>query len=195
MNVFIGGSIGIKQLDCAVMSELQRFIGNNAEILVGDACGADRLVQAYFAAKGYKSVQVYASGGKVRNNLGGWKVNNIDVPSEICGKAYYMQKDIAMTADCDCGFMIWNGKSKATLANIRRLSAMGKVAHVYLTYKGQMQVISGNKDYIKLLGAKGIAKLLTRDTPIEEIVSYCNDEQDFERIVAEFIKLGDEHKS
>lgn len=37
-----------------------------------------------------------------------------------------------MAADAECGFMLWDGKSKGTLFNIRRLLAAGKPVVVYL---------------------------------------------------------------
>lgn len=194
MKVFIGGSIGIKSLDNTVTNELDKYMRSEYEILIGDAHGVDRLVQKHLFANTYKNVVIYASGGNVRNNIGGWQVEKIEVPSGITGKEFYAYKDTAMSADCDCGFMIWNGKSKGTLANIRRLSDMGKSVQVYLPEKEHMKTVCNYRDYIKLLGAKEIAKILTHNTPIEEIVSYCDTEQDFERIVSEFMKLHDEKK-
>ena len=37
-----------------------------------------------------------------------------------------------MAGDAECGFMLWDGKSKGTLFNIRRLLAAGKPVVVYL---------------------------------------------------------------
>lgn len=189
MKVFIGGSLGIKNLDDVVMDEFQKLINDNAEILVGDALGADTIVQAYFSVCNYENVTVYVSGDNVRENMGDNETKHIEVPSEIHGKEFYMQKDIAMANDCDCGFMLWNGRSKATFENIRRLNSMGKSTRVYLTNEKRLLTVKGKKDYINLLGVKGVAKLLSPDTTIKEAIDYCNEISDFEAVFAEYIHL------
>lgn len=118
MKVFIGGSIGINYLEYAVKDELDKYMSGELEILVGDAYGIDSLVQRYLIEYGYDNVTVYASNGRARNNIGGWKIKAIEVPSGVFGRDFYTYKDIAMTADCDFALMIWNGKSQGTLNNI-----------------------------------------------------------------------------
>ena len=150
MKVFIGGSIGIDYLDYTVTDELDKYIIGELEILVGDAYGVDKLVQKYLEKHGYKNVKVYASNGRARNNIGLWKVQAIEVPSRVYGREFYTYKDYAMSADCDFGFMIWNGKSQGTLANIKRLLNYGKGVNVYLSEKRQMKSVNCYKDYKQL---------------------------------------------
>lgn len=153
MKVFLGGSIGINYLDYTVTNELDKYMQGDLEILIGDAYGIDSLVQKYLAEYGYDNVTVYASNGRARNNISGWKVKAIDVPSYIHGREFYTQKDIAMTNDCDFAFMIWNGKSQGTLANIRRLLDYDKGINVYLSEKRQMKSANDIHDYKRLLEA------------------------------------------
>lgn len=54
-----------------------------------------------------------------------------------------------MSYDCDFGFTIWDGKSKGTLANIRRLAKLGVGINVYLSEKRQMKNINNYNDYKK----------------------------------------------
>lgn len=153
MTVFIGGSIGINYLDYTVKDELDKYMNGELKILVGDAYGIDSLVQKYLNEHGYNNVTIYASNGKARNNIGGWKVENVEVPSGVFGRDFYTYKDVAMTDACDFAFMIWNGKSKGTQNNILRLTNAGKSANVYLSEKRTMKSVNSYKDYKNLLEA------------------------------------------
>ena len=42
------------------------------------------------------------------------------------GRAFHYVKDIQMANDCDQAIMIWDGKSKGTSENIRRIKEMKK---------------------------------------------------------------------
>lgn len=149
MKVFIGGSISIKYLDYEVQNELDKIMQGELEILVGDAYGVDSLIQKYCYKNGYDDVKIYACNGKARNNIGGWNIEAVNVSSNLTGREFYTQKDIEMSAVCDYGFMIWDGKSKGTLANIKRLVMCGKSCKVYLSEKHQTTDINDSKDLIK----------------------------------------------
>lgn len=129
-KVFIGGSIGIKSLDENIVARLNGIINKNLTVLIGDAYGADKEVQQYFASHKYKSVTVYACNNRARNNIGAWNVSSVTVKG-LYGRALYTQKDIAMTNDCDMALMLWDGKSVGTLNNIRRLRSLNKRCIVY----------------------------------------------------------------
>ena len=49
-KVFIGGSISINTLDENVIARLNGIINKNLTVLIGDAYGADKEVQQYFAS-------------------------------------------------------------------------------------------------------------------------------------------------
>lgn len=150
MKVFIGGSIGINYLDRAVKDELDKHMNGELEILIGDAYGIDSLVQKYLNEQDYVNVTIYASNGRVRNNIGGWRIKSIKVPSGVYGRDFYTYKDVAMTAACDFALMVWNGKSQGTLNNILRLINNNKGVNVYLSEKRQMKSVNCYEDYKKL---------------------------------------------
>ena len=150
MKVFIGGSIGSKYLDYTVKNELDKYMNSKFEILIGDAYGVDCLVQRYLNEHGYGNVTVYASNGRARNNVGGWKVECVDVPSGVYGRDFYTYKDVAMTNACDFALMVWNGKSQGTRNNILRLIHAGKSVTVYLSEKRELKSVNCYIDYKKL---------------------------------------------
>lgn len=45
-NVFIAGSITIKQLDRKVRERIENIVASKFDVLVGDADGADKAIQA-----------------------------------------------------------------------------------------------------------------------------------------------------
>lgn len=132
MKVFVAGPRAVSSLNKSITDVLSRIIEKQLIVLLGDAAGVDRLVQKYFAEVHYPNVFVYASDGKVRNNVGGWPVHKVEVPVNTKGFSFYAQKDIQMAKDADNGFMIWNGESKGTLNNIINLVAQNKKAMIYL---------------------------------------------------------------
>jgi hypothetical protein len=129
--VFIGGSRRLSRLNAVIRGRLDNIIERNHAVLIGDANGGDRVVQAYLAERGYRSVTVYCTKGDCRNNVGQWPIRSVAATDQR-GFDYYALKDAAMAVDAECGFMLWDGKSKGTLFNIRRLLAAGKPVVVYL---------------------------------------------------------------
>ena len=128
MKIFISGSKSISKLPDLAIVFIDQFIENNDEILVGDCYGIDAVVQKYLESKGFSNVTVYCSGITPRNNF----VTNAKVRScaenakGLSGNAFHYVKDIQMANDCDQALMIWDGKSKGTAENIRRMKEMGK---------------------------------------------------------------------
>ena len=132
-TVFISGSLSVTELSDFAKAHIRGVVTSRMNVLIGDAYGADKAVQQELYKKyDYPFVTVYASNGKARNNVGNRTVKTVDVQSGIYGRAYYEQKDIAMSRDCDFGFMLWDGKSIGTLNNIRRLIGMNKISIVCL---------------------------------------------------------------
>ncbi len=161
MKIFIGGSRGIKNLDRAVYASLEAMykssiykLGENKEgdeVLIGDADGVDRLVQEFYHKLKRRSVTVFACEGKARNNVGGWNVENVEVTSTHKDFSYYSQKDIAMARAADCGFMVWNGKSKGTLCNIINLVHLNKKVAVYFTPTKEIIAIENTNELKALI--------------------------------------------
>ncbi len=128
MKIFISGSKSISALPEEVKSLLDTFIATDAEILVGDCYGVDAAVQKYLESKGCGNVTIYCSGETPRNNyVTGAKVHSCaEAAKGLTGSAFQYEKDIQMAQDCDTALMIWDGKSKGTGENIRRIKEMGK---------------------------------------------------------------------
>ncbi len=128
MKIFISGSKSISKLPELAKIFIDQFIENNDEILVGDCYGVDAVVQKYLDSKGYSNVTIYCSGETPRNNfVTGAKVRSCaEAANGLTGSAFQYVKDIQMAQDCDTALMIWDGKSKGTAENIRRIKEMGK---------------------------------------------------------------------
>lgn len=146
MKVFIAGARAISALNVPAIRRLRTIIERQYDILVGDCYGVDTAVQRVCADLAYRNVTIFASNGKARNNIGGWKVENIPVKHGLSGFDYYRQKDIAMAQAADCGFMIWDGKSRGTHQNILTLLEMGKKVLVYIVPQNRMVWLSSADD-------------------------------------------------
>ena len=133
-TVFISGSLSVTELNDFAKAHVRSIVTNRMNVLIGDAYGADKLIQQELYKKyDYPFVTVYASNGKARNNIGDRKVKAVYVPVGIYGREFYTYKDVAMSNDCDFGFMLWDGKSKGTLNNIERLLGMNKLSIICLS--------------------------------------------------------------
>ena len=128
MRVFISGSESISKLPEEVKSLLDTFIATDAEILVGDCYGVDDAVLGYLDLKEYSNVTVYYSGEFPRNffALCVKTCSCAENAVGLTGSEFHYVKDIQMAKDCDQAIMIWDGKSKGTGENIRRIKEMGK---------------------------------------------------------------------
>lgn len=150
-SIFIAGPRAVKKLDNKVILKLKSFEENNFHIYVGDANGVDKLIQDFYHNLNYDNVNIFASNGKPRNNLGNWKVNTVSVDKSIKGFEFYVQKDKAMAEKADFGFMIWNGKSKGTLNNIINLRKKNKYIMVFLTTSKEFFEIRTNQDLLNII--------------------------------------------
>lgn len=82
IKVFISGSMRIKRLDNNVLSRINNILEKHYSIVVGDADGVDSSVQEYLKQQGAKSVFVYCTGSRPRNNIGNWETNNVSTTSK-----------------------------------------------------------------------------------------------------------------
>jgi hypothetical protein len=106
-KVFISGSRRISRLPAEVQSRLDEMIRRELMILIGDANGADKAIQTYFAEQRYPNVLVFCTAGHCRNNIVNWPVRSIDAPHRARDFAFFTAKDAAMakkpTLDWRCG--------------------------------------------------------------------------------------------
>lgn len=132
-TVFIGGSRRLGRVNAELSRRLDNIIRNGFRVIVGDANGFDRAAQAYLAEHGYASVAVYCTAGECRNNVGGWHFQAVDYAGLDRGRGFYTAKDDAMLRDADYGLFAWDGISKGTLRNIRKMAEQGKPSAVYVS--------------------------------------------------------------
>jgi hypothetical protein len=133
VKVFIAGSRSLTRINDALRERLDRIIAEGHDVLVGDANGADKAVQSFFAERNYRQVTVFWTGGRCRNNVGGWPVLAVAPPAGVhSGYDFYAVKDREMASVATHGLMVWDGESRGTFANIRTLVAAEKPVVVYL---------------------------------------------------------------
>ena len=155
MNVFVSGSRAVNKFDENVLNALFDELNSGVRILVGDADGVDTELQKFCAAQQYKNVTVFATNGKVRNNVGNFTVQNVPMDKNAYYKTFFVQKDIAMTDTADYGVVIWDGKSKGTFNNIERLVKQNKPCHVYLANDKRWVTVE-NEYSLKNLNSSGV---------------------------------------
>jgi len=148
--VFVGGSRRLGRLNDVVRGRLDNIVERGLRVIIGDANGSDRAVQAFLAEKGHRAVVIYCMKDACRNNVGGWPVRAVEATGER-GFDYYSLKDAEMARVADCGFMIWDAKSKGTLLNIRRLVESGKPVVVYFSPERACKTVRTKADLSDLV--------------------------------------------
>ena len=151
VRVFISGSMRIRHLDNNVLSRINNILEKNYGVIVGDADGVDSSVQEYLKQNGAKSVLVYCTGSRPRNNLGNWETNNVSTTSKPGTRAYFTAKDLEMANDCDYGLMVWDSKSTGTLSNAVELLSRRKKSLVYVNKTKEFVTVSDVNDLKRLL--------------------------------------------
>ena len=150
-TVFIGGSRRLARLNDTIRARADNIIRQQFTVIIGDANGADRAMQSYFATKGYRNVIVYCMGDCCRNNLGNWPTKQVSANRQKKDFAYYATKDEEMAQAASYGFMIWDGKSKGTLNNILNLLRQQKKVLVYFSPDKSCSTLGSFEDLTALL--------------------------------------------
>lgn len=149
-TIFLSGSRAITLLPEPALPGLQAITSQNLPIIIGDAPGADTVLQRHLHHLGYRHVTVFCSGAHCRNNIGNWPVQQVPVPRHVLfGFQFYAAKDRAMAARADFGFMLWDGHSPGTLINVMRLAEAGKKARMLNAPTGQLLTFSTRDDWQK----------------------------------------------
>ena len=143
--VFIGGSRRITWISPDVKTHLDRIVESGLPVLVGDANGADKAVQKYLAACEYHNVSVFYSSDKPRNNIGDWYAEHVQGGKR--GFAMHTAKDEEMAKRASTGLVLWDGKSKGTLLQARRLATQGKKVDVYVSHSDLIGTIDNDADF------------------------------------------------
>jgi hypothetical protein len=150
-KVFVGGSRKISRLNEQLRKRLDQIIGKRLQILVGDANGADKAVQAYLVERGYPDVQIFCSAGDCRNNLGSWEIKSVKPPHSRRDFEFFTAKDAAMAREADVGLMLWDGHSTGTVVNAARLIAAGKPVVIYVAPEKNFRTLKSRFDFEALL--------------------------------------------
>jgi len=132
-KVFIGGSRRLARLSPQIKERATNIIAEGLQVLVGDANGADKAIQKFYADKDYRNVVVFHAGTDCRNNLGRWPTRSVKVDRPQRDFLFYAAKDLAMSEEANYGLMIWDGESQGTVNNVLNLLERGKKVVVYLS--------------------------------------------------------------
>lgn len=130
-TVFLSGSRKISRLTDAIRGRLRSIVEQGFRVIVGDANGADKALQSFFADIHYHNVVIFCAGGVCRNNVGEWPTENVTVDRRLRGREFYTQKDKAMATAADYGFVLWDGKSVGSITNVLELMKNRKPVLVY----------------------------------------------------------------
>lgn len=145
-TVFISGSRSIKHLPLAVAQRLAVITSRRLPILIGDAGGADFAVQQFLADQDTRDVTVFCAGATPRNNLGHWPIAQVPVDAPRGTAASHAGKDREMARRAGAGFVIWDGRSRGSLANIQRLCARGCFVVIYMVENGEFITLRSDRD-------------------------------------------------
>jgi len=156
-KVFIGGSRSLSRLSKQIKQRLDNMIERRLTIVVGDANGVDKAVQRHLANRSYGNIIVFCMADICRNNIGKWPTHEVRAPQG--GRrdaAFFSVKDRAMGAEADYGLMLWDGKSRGTLANIKDLVERQKPVVVYF---------APDKSFLTLRRYEELSELLGKHSP------------------------------
>ena len=171
--VVLGGSRHISKLSDEVRVRLDRIVQQQFRVVVGDANGADKAIQKYFADQTYKQVEVFCSGSSPRNNLGHWTCHQVTTKARPGTFEFYAAKDQAMALEATVGFMLWDGESVGTMLNVWRLMQTQKTSLVYVQSQREFLQVRGQEDWRRLLGLAAadtradIEKRIRGETPAQ----------------------------
>ncbi len=132
-TVFLSGSRKISRINDAIRQRINNIVEKDFAIIIGDANGADKAMQAYLASIDYPHVTVFCVGSHCRNNVGDWKSEMISASSNVTGREFYALKDKEMAHRADFGLVLWDGKSSGSIANVLEMLKFGKKAELRLS--------------------------------------------------------------
>ena len=172
MKVFVAGSRRISKLSVEVLQRIDGILSKKLPIVIGDAPGVDKSVQQYLHARGYRDVEVFCSGGRCRNNLGDWTIQQVAVNSSRRDFDFYATKDVRMSDEASLGLMIWDGESAGTLMNVLRLINRNKSVVVFEAPKRRFRELKEESEWNNFFSECGdevrrrIEKLSTSDSKV-----------------------------
>lgn len=132
-SVFISGSRNVTELTKRMKEVLDNLILEQNDIIIGDAQGVDKIVQEYLLSKEYFNVTVYFATDIPRNKISNkFKEFYVFTSSDKSFRDRMTIRDAVMTHDANYGIVFWDGFSKGSRANIKRLESQSKRCLVIL---------------------------------------------------------------
>jgi hypothetical protein len=157
-KVFIGGPRTLESLHPGVKQRLDTYMDKGRQVLIGDADGADKAVQAYLKVKRHRDVQVYFVGNEPRNNLGKWVVRQVDPDGAKRGLERDAARDRVMAHEAEAGFMVWDGKDVDTIMNVWRLVVLRKTTVIFDSRTQSLFNVRTAKDWRQMTRGIGITR-------------------------------------
>lgn len=151
--VFISGSLSIRQLRPAVMERLCVIVDQELSVVIGDAPGVDAAVQRFLADCGVRHVTVFCGGPNPRHNIGAWPVRQVRTNAPSGTRAFHSAKDREMSGLAGAGFVIWDGASPGSRANIQHLCERGRYVVVFLRTEDRFAVLSSDAERMAFLAS------------------------------------------
>jgi len=151
--IFISGSLSIRQLPACVMERLGVIVDKELPVVVGDAPGADAAVQRFLSDCGVRHVTIFCGGSTPRHNIGIWPVRQVRADAPAGTRAFHSAKDREMCRLAGVGFVIWDGISQGSRANIRRLCERGRHVVVYLRPAGRFVTLASDAERMAFLAS------------------------------------------
>lgn len=150
MRVVLGGSRQLSFLPEEVMDNLNSWMRDGVEFLIGEAKGTDAKFQEFFKFSKYDKVKIYYSGDYVRHNFGNWETEKIESGLKSKSHAMHAAKDRTMTLLADTGLMIWDTLSAGTLSNLIDLLNQGKPCQIFVAGEdSNLYYLNSKKDLDK----------------------------------------------
>ena len=151
--VFISGSLSIRQLPACVKKRLGVIIDQELPVVIGDASGSDAAVQRFLADCGVRHVTIFCGGSVPRHNIGIWPVRRIRTGAPAGTRTFHSAKDREMACLAGAGFVIWDGASQGSCANIRRLCERGRYVVVYLQPEDSFVTLASDAERMAFLAS------------------------------------------
>ncbi len=176
-NIFISGSMRIKNIHSLVIERIENIIKEQFTILVGDADGVDALIQKILADKSYENVKVFCTGNIPRNNIGRWELVTIETDHKPNTRMYFTAKDLEMAKRCDYVLMIWDSKSTGTLSNVYELLKAKKISIVFVNKLKKFVQVKEIQDFeylVSIMSESALEKANKKIKLKENIFRYKN---------------------
>lgn len=154
LPIFISGSMSIRTLPDRVLEHLHLIIKLRLSIVIGDAPGVDAAVQRFLADIAKREVTVFCGGAAPRNNLGKWPVRRIIANAMPGTREWHTAKDREMSRIAGSAFVIWDGVSRGSYANIQRMGKSGRYVTVYIRPEDRIHSLSTNEQIDTFLASR-----------------------------------------